>query len=89
MCNCRKIPLIKNFQRDGERRTHKFLRETIYDTKYIYCFLVIKPLETVMSVTQIFHSYMMMTKKTTLFVLSPAGFGLNMGTGWLFQVTEP
>lgn len=42
-----------------------------------------------MSVTQMFHNYMMTTKKNALFVLSPAGFGLNMGTGWLFQVTEP
>lgn len=63
MRNFKKISLIKNFQRGEERGTHKFLRETIYDTKYIYCFLVIKPLEMVMNVTQIFHNYMMTTKK--------------------------
>lgn len=61
MCNFKKIALIKNFQRDRERETHNFLRETIYDTKYIHCFVVTKPLETVMNVTQIFHNYMMMT----------------------------
>lgn len=85
MCNFKKIPLIKNFQRDGERGTHKFLRETIYDTKYIHCFVVTKPLETVMNVTQIFYNCMMTTKKIFL-VSSPAGFGLNKGLTGFFKL---
>lgn len=86
MCNFKKILLIKNLQRGGERGTHKFVRQTIYDTKYIYCFLVIKPIETVRNVTQIFHNQMMKTKRNTLFVLSPAGFGLNMGLTGFFKL---
>lgn len=38
-----------------------------------------------MNVTQIFHNYMMRTKKI-LFVLSPAGFGLNMELTGFFKL---
>lgn len=78
MRNFKKISLIKNFQRGEERGTHKFLRETIYYTKYTYCFLVIKPLEMVMNVTQIFHNYMMTTKK----ILSLCCLLLALGKTW-------
>lgn len=88
MCNFKKIPFIKNFQRDWERGTHKFLRQTIYDTKYIYCFLFIKRLETMTNVTQIFHNYIMTTKKYSLCVVS-CWLWVKHGTDWLFQVTEP